>query len=403
MKFSVHPSFAKLHGIEDAAAAIRSCVHCGFCNATCPTYQELHDERDGPRGRIYLVKNLLESGRATAETQLHLDRCLTCRSCETTCPSGVQYGKLLDVGRGLIDKVAPRGPGDRLKRWLLRKVLPHPIRFAFLLKLGQWLGPVLPISMKKKVPPRQTRIRVNVPTKLSTRNMILLTGCVQDAATPNTNVTAKRVVSQLNISLSEARNSGCCGAVSYHLGDHREGQAFARRNIDAWWPEIKAGAEAVVTTASGCGAMVKDYGHILRDCPDYKDKAKTVSEMTKDLAEVIAGEDIARLHFNQCGPTAVHSPCTQTHGQRIGGAVEEILIKAGVPVVRVEEQHLCCGSAGTYSLLQPELSEKLLRRKVAALTISDPEQIVTANVGCQLHIGAASSVPVQHWIELLDI
>ncbi|MBO1519204.1 glycolate oxidase subunit GlcF [Oceanisphaera pacifica] len=395
VKYLDHPD------IQEADSILRSCVHCGFCTATCPTYQELGDERDGPRGRIYLIKQLLETGDISEKSQTHLDRCLTCRSCETTCPSGVKYGRLAEIGRGIMEEQLERPFKQKLVRWLLRKVLPYPSRFGPLLRLGQLGRPILPAELKAKVPAKQPSLAW--PQSNHARRMLVLGGCAQSSATPNTNVIAARVLDKLGISLLMAPEAGCCGAVSYHLSAHEEGLAFMRRNIDAWWPEIEAGAEAIVISASGCGAMVKEYGEKLIKDPQYAAKAKRVSELAKDIGEILVKEDLAQLQLqNQGRKTAVHCPCSLQHGQQLGGLVEQILQQAGIELTRTRDGHLCCGSAGTYSIQQPEMSQKLLSNKLEALTIENPEQIVTANVGCQLHLGSKSEVPVKHWIELLD-
>lgn len=395
VKYLDHPDIA------EADSILRTCVHCGFCNATCPTYQELGDERDGPRGRIYLMKQMLETGTVSEKSQKHLDRCLTCRSCETTCPSGVQYGRLAEIGRDIMEQQLERPPNQKLKRWLILKVLPYPRRFGFLLKLGQLFRAFLPRELKNQVPLKQ--ITKPLPKQHHERRMLVLAGCAQPSATPNTNIAAARVLDKLGISLFAAPDAGCCGAASYHMPAHEEGLKFMRRNIDAWWSHIESGVEAIVISASGCGSMVKEYGEKLRHDPDYAAKAKRVSEMTKDLTEILIQEDLAKLGLKQSAKkTAVHCPCSLQHGQKLGGVVEQILQKAGVELTRTQNKHLCCGSAGTYSLLQPELSQRLLSNKITDLTIDHPEQIVTANIGCQLHLGSQSGVPVKHWIELLD-
>lgn len=388
---------------QEAEAILRSCVHCGFCTATCPTYQELNDERDGPRGRIYLMKEFLEGGDVTSKTRDHLDRCLTCRSCETTCPSGVEYGRLVDISRGLMEQTESlqRPARDRFMRWGLRRVLPNRRLFGFLLRLGQLFQPVLPPALKTKVPPRRQAGRW--PTGHHNRVVMALAGCVQPSATPGTNAAAARVLDRLGITLVEAPEAGCCGAVSYHLSAHDEGLDYMRRNIDAWWPAIEAGAEAIIMTASGCGAMVQDYGHLLRDDPVYADKARKISELTKDLGEFLLEQDLSPLKLEQSpGKVAFHCPCTLQHAMKQNGVVEQVLRKAGVDLAETRDKHLCCGSAGTYSVLQPELSQKLLSNKLKALTVDQPDRIVTANIGCQLHLGTKAEVPVQHWIELLD-
>lgn len=400
MQTNIHARFTGLPVIEDADAILRSCVHCGFCNATCPTYLELGDERDGPRGRIYLVKQLLEEGTASDKTRLHLDRCLTCRSCETTCPSGVQYAKLIDIGRDIVERTVPRSPGERLLRRLLRLIVPWPRRFGPMLRVGQCLRPLMPSALRSKVPPRQTAGRL--PEGGHPRKLVLLSGCVQSVATPRSNAAAARVLDKLGITAVEAPRSGCCGALSHHLAEHAEARRFIRRNLDAWRPHIEAGAEAVVSCSSGCGAMLKEYGHVMRDDPAYAALAQKVSDLTRDLSEVLADEDLAVLAGATSEKTALHYPCTLSHAIGAAPALRSVLERAGVELARTNEDHLCCGSAGTYSILQPELSGRLLRRKLAALTADRPDRIVTANIGCQLHIGGQAQVPVTHWIELLD-
>ncbi len=401
MQTQIDPKYQDHPDIAEADAILRTCVHCGFCNATCPTYQELGDERDGPRGRIYLIKQMLETGQISELSQTHLDRCLTCRSCETTCPSGVRYGRLIDIGRGIMDNQLERPQGQRLLRWLLRHIVAYPARLKPLLRLGQLFRPLLPPALGAKVPRLQP---AGVwPRGEHKRKMIALGGCAQEAATPDTNAAAARVLDRLGITLTQAPEAGCCGALSYHLSAHDEGLDFMRRNIDAWWPAIEAGAEAIVISASGCGTMVKDYGELLRDDPAYADKARRVSELAKDLSEVLAGENLESLALKDKGKrTAVHCPCTLQHGLKLGGQVEAILTRAGIPLTQTRDGHLCCGSAGTYSVLQPEMSQRLLANKVEALTFDAPEQIVTANIGCQLHLGSKAPVQVRHWIELLD-
>lgn len=401
MRTQINVKYVDHPDIDEAEAILRTCVHCGFCNATCPTYQELGDERDGPRGRIYLMKQMLETGTVSEKSQLHLDRCLTCRSCETTCPSGVQYGRLAEIGRDIMEQQLERPPNQKLKRWLILKVLPYPRRFGFLLRLGQLFRAFLPRELKNQVPLKQ--VTKPLPIQQHERRMLVLEGCAQPAATPNTNIAAARVLDKLGISLFAAPDAGCCGAASYHMPAHEEGLSFMRRNIDAWWPHIESGVEAIVMNASGCGSMVKEYGEKLRHDPNYAEKAKRVSALTKDLTEILIKEDLAKLGLQKsAAKTAVHCPCSLQHGQKLGGAVEQILQKAGVELTRTQNNHLCCGSAGTYSLLQPKLSQELLTNKLTDLSIDNPEQIVTANVGCQLHLGSRADVPVKHWIELLD-
>jgi len=385
---------------QEADAILRACVHCGFCNATCPTYQLLGDELDGPRGRIYLMKQMLEGHAPSAATQLHLDRCLTCRACETTCPSGVRYGRLLDIGRERIEREVPRSAWDRFRRHALLSILPFPERFGALLRIGQLMRPLLPPSLRQSV--RARAPAAAWPAARHARRMLILDGCVQPALAPNINAATARVLDRLGISVVIAPRSGCCGAMSHHLGDTDAARDFARRNINAWWPHVDAGAETLITTASGCGVHVKDYGHLLRDDPAYAAKADRIARMTKDIGEVLVAEDLAWLKVSP-KTIAFQSPCTLQHGQKLNGVVEGVLRRLGFTLTPVPEAHLCCGSAGTYSILQPQLSTALRARKLDALMSGNPALIATANIGCLAHLQRAASVPVRHWVELLDI
>jgi len=388
-------------GIE-ADAVLRTCVHCGMCNATCPTYQLLGDELDGPRGRIYLIKQMLEGAAVTRSTLTHLDRCLTCRNCETTCPSGVQYHKLLDIGRTLVEQKVERRRFDRLQRWLLRAVIPYPARFTPLLRLGQLVRPLLPPFLKRSVPPRQSA--APWPATTHARTMLVLEGCAQPAIAPNINAATARVLDRLGIRLLAASGAGCCGAASHHTSGVEQGLDFARRNIDAWWPHVESGAETIVMTASGCGVHVKEYGQLLKDDHAYATKAKKISELTKDISEILAREDLSKLSAGAKPgmKVAFHAPCSLQHGQRLNGVVEKILRGAGLTLVAVPDAHLCCGSAGTYSILQQDLAQRLLRNKVGALESGGPDVIATANIGCLAHIQSGTRLPVRHWIEILD-
>ncbi|MCE8025403.1 glycolate oxidase subunit GlcF [Billgrantia aerodenitrificans] len=392
--------------IQEADRVLRSCVHCGFCNATCPTYQLLGDERDGPRGRIYLMKQMLEnpddSENVTEQTRLHLDRCLTCRNCETTCPSGVEYHKLLDIGRAEIERRVPRSTAERAQRYALRKALVEPKRFQALLKLGQTFKPLVPGKLKDKLPPKPVDAGTRPDHKRHARQMLILEGCVQPGLSPNTNAATTRVLDRLGIGLTPVAEAGCCGAVDFHLNAQDDGRARARANIDAWWPHIEAGCEAIVQTASGCGAFVKEYRDILKDDPAYADKAKRVSELAKDLVEVLRDEELTSLQVNEGRRLAFHCPCTLQHAQKLGGAVESVLVKLGFSLTPVQDAHLCCGSAGTYSITQPELATQLRDNKLNALEAGNPETIVTANIGCQTHLNGAGRTPVRHWIEIVD-
>ncbi len=394
-------------GIE-AGAILRKCVHCGFCNATCPTYQLLGDELDGPRGRIYLMKMLLEGGRATRKTQLHLDRCLTCRNCETTCPSGVHYGRLLDLVRPIADRRAGRGLFDHLQRSLLAAVIPRRRLFAFLLRIGRRIRWLLPRALAARIPAAATLRPPSASRRTQPRRfMLLLAGCVQPSLAPDINIAAARVLDRLGIRLVEAPGAGCCGALRFHLGKHRAALRDMRRNIDAWWPQIERGAEAVVVTASGCGVSVKEYGHWLRDDPKYAARAARISQLARDIGEVVAQERAALRELLKRVPlpemkVAFQAPCTLQHGQKLPGLVEALLGECGFHLTAVRDAHLCCGSAGTYSLLQPALALTLRNQKLAALTAGGPQRILTANIGCQVHLQTGTPLRVQHWIELLD-
>lgn len=401
MQTNLVQQFANTAEGQEAESILRACVHCGFCTATCPTYQELNDERDGPRGRIYLMKMFLEGEEVTEKSREHLDRCLTCRSCETTCPSGVKYGRLIDISRGLMEQEMPRPPKERWIRWSLARVLPNRQLFGLLLRMGQFFRPVLPGKLRTKVPPRKQASPW--PAASHERIVLALAGCVQPSATPNTNAAAARVLDRLGITMVEAPEAGCCGAVNHHLSEHEKALDAMRRNIDAWWPAIDAGAEAIIMTASGCGAMVQEYGHLLRDDPVYAAKAQKVSDMTIDLGAFLLKQDLEKLNVPKgAGKVAFHCPCTLQHAMQQSGVVDQVLRKAGIELADTKDKHLCCGSAGTYSILQPELSQRLLNNKLKALTVDNPDRIVTANIGCQMHLETRAKVPVQHWIELLD-
>jgi glycolate oxidase iron-sulfur subunit len=386
---------------KEADDILRRCVHCGFCNATCPTYQLLGDELDGPRGRIYLIKQVLEGQAITRKTQQHLDRCLTCRSCETTCPSGVHYGRLAEIGRELVgQQVAHRFP-ERLLRRVLRWVIPYPRRFALLYNIARKLQPILPTVLANKIP--QYHDKQPRPTHAHSRRMLILEGCVQSVTTPATNSATVQVLDKLGIEVVSVPTAGCCGAMSLHLNAQEEARRFMRRNIDAWWPSIENGIEAIIMTASGCGAVVKEYGMHLQQDTEYAKKAVQISRLTRDLSEVVAQEDISGIKVTPSTRVAFHAPCTLQHAQQITGKVEAILQRAGYELTTVADTHLCCGSAGTYSILQPGLAHRLLRNKLTALNAQRPDIIATANIGCQLQLATAATVPVKHWIELLHV
>jgi len=388
----------------EAEAILRACVHCGFCTATCPTYQLLGDELDGPRGRIYLIKQVLEGAQPTRKTQLHLDRCLTCRNCETTCPSGVKYGRLVDIGRKLVDERVPRPLNERIKRATLKECLPRASVFKPAFKAGQALRPLLPPGLQDKLQPARAAGRW--PTRVHARKMLLLDGCVQPAMAPNINAATARVLDALEVQLIVAPKAGCCGALRYHMNDQEGGLHDMRRNIDAWWPYIDSGdVEALVMTASGCGVTVKEYGHLLAHDPVYAARAARISDLTRDLSEILVQfeEQIAARAQRRPAPrVAYHPPCTLQHGQQIRGKVERVLHAAGVDVVLCADNHLCCGSAGAYSVLQPDIAHELRDRKLAALAATGADEIVSANIGCLTHLQSGTDKPVAHWIELLE-
>ncbi|MDR6915902.1 glycolate oxidase iron-sulfur subunit [Pseudomonas sp. 3296] len=401
MQTTLSDQARQLPRAEEAERILRTCVHCGFCNATCPTYQLLGDELDGPRGRIYLIKQVLEGNEVTQKTQQHLDRCLSCRNCETTCPSGVDYHNLLDIGRAVVDAAVPRPLEQRLLREGLRRVVPNPGLFKALVSGGQVFRALLPNTLQAKLPRRVYPAKPR-PTVRHARQMLILEGCVQPGLSPNTNAATARVLDRLGISVIPTREAGCCGAVDYHLDAQEAGLDRARHNIDAWWPAIENGAEAIVQTASGCGAFIKDYGHLLRSDPAYAEKAQKISALARDLVEVLRDEPLETLGIHSDQRLAFHCPCTLQHAQKLGGAVEALLTRLGFNLTPVPDGHLCCGSAGTYSLTQPQLSRQLRDNKLNALESGHPEIIVTANIGCQSHLDGAGRTPVRHWIELVE-
>ena len=409
MHTPLSPEFHGDREAREAEAIVRSCVHCGFCTATCPTYQLLGDELDGPRGRIYLIKQVLEGDTPTRSTQVHLDRCLTCRNCETTCPSGVRYGELVDIGRAIVETRVERPAHERAARWALKQGMTSSL-FEPALKLGRWARPFLPAALKDKVPPAPSTQAHRWPTRTHPRKVLMLMGCVQPAMMPNINSATARVLDACGIQTLVAGDAGCCGALRTHLADREGGLNDMRRNIDAWWPLVEgltdAGpVEAIVMNASGCGVMVKEYGHALAHDPAYADKARRIGEMTRDVSELLP-ELVPQLkpRFHQAPSTrlAYHAPCTLQHGQQLRGHVEDAFRELGFAIEAPVESHLCCGSAGTYSVLQPELAHALRDRKLAHLDVLHAGTIVSANVGCIQHLQSGTTTPVRHWVEVLD-
>lgn len=400
MKTELTPAFLATAEGREADRILRSCVHCGFCTATCPTYRLLGDERDSPRGRIYLIKAALEGEAIGPSTQRHLDRCLTCRACETVCPSGVEYGRLLDIGRRQVEQRVPRSPLQRIARYLLTRFLPHPKRVAPFVRVAQELRRYLPDQLKRRIPVRSSE--QSWPERQHARRVLLLEGCVQSVLAPQINGAAARVLDRLDI--TAVRAPGCCGALNQHLADEVGALAFVRANIDRWWPAIQSGCDAIISTASGCGVTVKDYGYLLRHDPAYAERAAQIAARVRDIGEFLAAESSGRLAVLRRRETcmAFQSPCTLQHGQKLAGRTEALLVELGFNLTPVIDAQLCCGSAGTYSMLQPAIARQLAKQKVDALMAGDPALIATANIGCWYHLQQYSPVPVRHWIELLD-
>ncbi len=411
MKTNIINDFLQTHDGIEANKILRSCVHCGFCNATCPTYQLLGDELDGPRGRIYLIKQTLEGKTPTRQTQLHLDRCLTCRNCESTCPSGVQYSQLLNIGRTVVNEKVPRSISQKALHLILRKTFLSPLSFSTIIKTGQIFRPFLPSAIKHSIPERQKKVSFENVTH--DRKILLVPGCVQTSLKPNIDLAAKIVFSKLKIECLEIPAAGCCGSLSHHLNAETEAMQIIKKNIDSWWPLIeKKSIEAICMTASGCGVAIKEYEQLLADDSQYAAKAKTISVLYKDPAEIVAAElknnklsDIRQLieekqAANTYNNIAFHPPCTLQHGMKINNLIEPILSECGFTVNSFKDKHLCCGSAGTYSITQKKLSQQLLSNKLSNINKAEHDVIVTANIGCQLHMQSGTTTPVKHWLEL---
>jgi glycolate oxidase iron-sulfur subunit len=387
---------------ETADRILRACVHCGFCLATCPSYQVLGDELDSPRGRIYQIKQVLEGTEPTRSQQIHLDRCLTCRSCETTCPSGVEYGHLLDIGRAAVDERVRRPLRERLARWLLREGMTRRWLFGTCLRLARALARVVPMGRGLRAKLGAGRPAGPRPTAQHARKVLLPRGCTQPSMLPSIDGAASRVLDAIGVQTLVASGSGCCGAIRHHLGDPEGALVQARRNIDSWWPYLDS-VEAIVINASGCGTMVAEYAHLLRHDAAYAGKAQRISGLTRDPVEVIAASvDALRARIGTSQRIAFQAPCTLQHGLKIRGEVERLLTALGAELVPVAEPHMCCGSAGTYSLLQSSISRELRTRKLGALLDRAPEVILSANIGCIAHLQGGTEVPVRHWLEWID-
>jgi len=399
MQTQLTPAWLATPEGQTADKILRSCVHCGFCLSTCPTYGLLSNELDSPRGRIYLIKSLLEGNEVSRGSLSHLDRCLTCRSCETTCPSGVQYGQLLDIGRQAMEEKTPRPIWQKIARFAVRKSLTTPWFFNGLIRLMPFLRHSSAIAYSIDELALQQRLADRADVMQS--SVLLLSGCVQPALAPNINQASIKVLNRLGLHVIETPQSQCCGAINQHLSAHDDALAQIKANIDAWLPYLEQGAKAIISNASGCGVMIKDYAHLLRNDVSYAAKAHRISEATKDISEFLLTQDLSRFtHFDNETIT-FHSPCTLQHGQKLQGVVEEALRKLGYRVNPVKDAHLCCGSAGTYSIFQPSLSKQLRANKLDNLLAEKTNMIVTANIGCLMHLQKGTSVPVKHWIEIL--
>ena len=369
---------------DKANQIIESCVHCGFCLATCPTYQLLGDELDSPRGRIYLIKSALEQNQFSLKSLRHMDRCLTCRSCETTCPSGVEYGQLLEIGRDIMEP--KRGKLQSLYRYIVRKILLSPTVFR----------PIGYFYRHSKITSKSAK-----PEKANS-TVLLMSGCVQPSLAPNINHTIKNVLSKLNIEVLESSQTECCGALDQHLSATDDALKKVKRNIDHWTQQLESGLESIISSASGCGVMIKDYPKLFKSSDPYFQKALFVSSKTKDIAEFLSTRDLSGLNLSELNVT-YHEPCTMQHGQELGGLVESILSQFGYIKKTVKDSHICCGSAGAYSIFETKISNQLRDNKIENLNASKPNMIVTSNIGCLMHLQKGSSIPVKHWVELLDV
>ncbi|MDO9236711.1 MAG: glycolate oxidase subunit GlcF [Aquabacterium sp.] len=417
MQTNLAPAYQSTPEGIKAQEVLRQCVHCGFCNATCPTYKLTGNELDGPRGRIYLMKQVFEGQVPTRTTQTHLDHCIGCNHCESTCPSGVQYHELLAVGQPVVDALVQRPWRERLLRWGLRTLMPSPW-FTPALKLGQTVRPILPAALQARIPARPPLAAPAWPDprkSLHTRRVLLLKGCVQPGLRPHIDAATARVLDAVGIRVVVASNSTCCGAVQGHMGDVDGAKVRARRNIDAWWPYIdsQTPVEAIVINASGCGAWVKDYDKLLADEPAYAAKAKRVAALARDPGELLASwmpvlqRKLAKRAKTGLGSLTFHPPCSLSHAQKLSSAAKAGPIETGLRELGFEvklaaqDSHQCCGAGGAYSVLQPELSMQLRDLKVKALDATAPHVIASANIGCIVHIQSGTNTPVKHWLEVL--
>ncbi len=384
-----------------ATEIIRSCVHCGMCNASCPTYQLTGDELEGPRGRIYLIKGILETGETSDVARTHLDQCLVCRSCEASCPSGVKYGELLELTKPHIESSNRSPLRLRIKRYLIVQIVPNKVLFSMFFAVGRLLKPLLSSNLKILIPERASlQASRRVAHK---RKALLLSTCAQSVVRPSIDTAAIKIFDRLGITLIPVAGAGCCGALALHCGYEEKAIVQAKANIDAWWPYIELGAESIIATSSGCGLQLKGYERLLKEFPDYSAKSKYLAGLIKDPIELIDDQKLSAVtkDSDRCS-IAFQSPCSQQHGLKINGRVEAVLERLGWNFTKVKDPHLCCGSAGSYSILYPETSARLREEKLNALSQGSPELIVTANIGCQLHLGAKSAVPVIHWLELIE-
>ncbi|MBI3714241.1 MAG: glycolate oxidase subunit GlcF [Burkholderiales bacterium] len=414
MQTKIAPEWQSDPEVQEAEQILRQCVHCGLCNATCPTYQLLGDERDGPRGRIYLIKQMLEGETVTQKTQTHLDRCLTCRACETTCPSGVKYARLLDIGRKLAEQKIARPWLQSWWRQLLKQSVSRPQLLGNLLKVAKLARPLLSKSAQEKITQHQNSSatpKSERPISQHAKKVLLLEGCAQSQLAPNIQAATMRVLDRLQTQCVVAPQAGCCGAVHQHMGDDAGAKQAARRNIDAWWPMLDPDGDrtqtvaAIVMNSSGCGLAVKEYAQLLVHDEAYAEKAKRVSAMTCDLIDWVhahRAECIAFLGGVITQSVVWHAPCTLQHGLKIRGEMEDLLASLGVEVRPCRDSHLCCGSAGLYSILQPSIAAQLRDQKVQALEEHHPDLILSANMACQQHMQVKSATPILHWIEFFD-